>query len=135
MVKDVGFGLASESVCLVLDEDQGGVLDFWDAKYAGRIGLNSARRSVWQLVAVVSGEAQDVGAGDGVTGLVIDDEAFDAAKSIFEFRDTEVVSGSQDESEFGDPQFAGSELVVLWSELAVQAVEEEIVSGLEVHGG
>ena len=65
MVKDVGFGLASESVCLVLDEDQGGVLDFWDTKYAGRIGLNSARRSVWQLVAVVSGEAQDVGAGDG----------------------------------------------------------------------
>ena len=98
MVKDVGFGLASESVCLVLDEDQGGVLDFWDTKYAGRIGLNSARRSVWQLVAVVSGEAQDVGAGDGFTGLVIDDEAFDAAKSIFEFRDTEVVSGSQDES-------------------------------------
>ena len=98
--------------------------------------MNSARRCVWQLVAiVVSGEAQDVGAGDRFTGLVIDDEAFDAAKSIFEFRDTEVVSGSQDESEFGDPQFAGSELVVLWSELAVQAVEEEIVSGLEVHGG
>ena len=95
--------------------------------------MNSARRRVWQLVAVVvSGEAQDVGAGDGFTGLVIDDEAFNAAKSIFEFRDPEVVSGAQDESEFGDPQFAGSELVVLWGELAVQAIEEEIVTGLEV---
>ena len=28
VVKYVGFGLASESISLVLDEDQGGVLDF-----------------------------------------------------------------------------------------------------------
>ena len=102
----------------MLNQERQSTLLAGDFETSSRIRLDFClRHPAW--VAIDSLVSLDKCAGDWLTGLIIDDQSFEVTEGTIDFEGWVVIGLPEDQSQFRDPQFAGTELVVLGVELLV----------------